>query len=428
MEADEASLASFFSEFRGALKRGAFNVPQKTRNKWLQFLDPAATADKRTIRSAIKLGEEMLFHSAILGCDEIVVQLLSVGMNKDSASGGATPLFGAAVEGHLGVIRILVEGGADLNSACIGGPAWPRSNEYMLGYTPLLVAARRGHLAAAKILVSAGADLDKADPSGATPIFQASRLGRCELVQILADAGADLSRGTDKGWTPLSIAALNGHLGVMRVLVAAGADLNEAVHASPVERLRPEVCGSAPLLVAANKGHEDIVRFLIEAGADVEVRHLESGVTPMLAAAGNNRLGVVRLLLEAGADIDSKGDDGYTALFFAALRGQTRMVRYLVERGAALDGPVYETAGRMPLIAASVSGYVEIIKCLVEAGANPSAISSTGATPLGLSFLCHCSEAIDYLLEHGAEDPQCKVIESPRFQIQLGLCCQVFNC
>eukprot|EP00740_Mantoniella_antarctica_P021007 CAMPEP_0198679328 /NCGR_PEP_ID=MMETSP1468-20131203/2517_1 /TAXON_ID=1461545 /ORGANISM="Mantoniella sp, Strain CCMP1436" /LENGTH=69 /DNA_ID=CAMNT_0044417869 /DNA_START=14 /DNA_END=220 /DNA_ORIENTATION=+ len=68
-----------------------------------------------------------------------------------AADNGVTPLQMATQNGHLTVVKVLLEAGADANKAL---------ND---GFTPLQVAAQCGHPAVVKVLLEAGADANKAD-------------------------------------------------------------------------------------------------------------------------------------------------------------------------------------------------------------------------------------------------------------------------
>ena len=72
----------------------------------------------------------------------------------------------AAFKGHLAVVRVLVEAGADKNAA--------KQN----GATALMIAAFKGHLDVARVLVEAGADKNAAKQDGATALMSATQNGK----------------------------------------------------------------------------------------------------------------------------------------------------------------------------------------------------------------------------------------------------------
>ena len=64
-----------------------------------------------------------------------------------------------------------------------------------------------GHLDVVRHLVEVGADKDQAQNQGATPLFIAAENGHLDVVRHLVDVGADKDKARDDGATPLFIAA-----------------------------------------------------------------------------------------------------------------------------------------------------------------------------------------------------------------------------
>ena len=124
------------------------------------------------------------------------------------------PMFSAAEQGHLEVVRLLLEAGADKNAA----------KQY--GTTALMLAAHNGHLEVVRVLLEAGADKNAARQDEATALMIAAQDGHLEVVQVLLEAEADMNARQD-GTTALMLAAVCGHLEVVRVLLEAGADKDE---------------------------------------------------------------------------------------------------------------------------------------------------------------------------------------------------------
>eukprot|EP00438_Fugacium_kawagutii_P033967 Skav229532 [mRNA] locus=scaffold451:213104:226195:+ [translate_table: standard] len=126
-------------------------------------------------------------------------------------------LLAVPMPGHLEVVRILIEAGADKNQAADNGAL------------PLNIASHQGHLEVVRFLVEAGADKNQASTSklGASSLYVASRQGHMEVVRFLIEAGADKNQAANTGATPLCVASDQGHLEVRRLLIEAGANKNQ---------------------------------------------------------------------------------------------------------------------------------------------------------------------------------------------------------
>ena len=211
------------------------------------------------------------------------------------------------------------------------------------GVTPLYIAAGNGHLDIVRHLVELGADKDQAQQSAAqTPLYHFSfrkavlmPSGICwalELTKIkqrlaTAESLLDLCQHQlppNDGIVPFSFS--NGHFDVGRHLVALDADKDQA-----------ENSGETPLHIAAQNGKLEVVRHLVEVVADKDQAHNE-GATPLYIAAQTGHLDVVRYLVEVGADKDQALNQRRIAIVsFQLQNGHFDVVRYLLEVGANKD-------------------------------------------------------------------------------------------
>ena len=82
----------------------------------------------------------------------------------------------------------------------------------------LLLAAKEGHLEVVRLLLEAGADKDAADTDSWTALSTAADNGHLEVVRLLLEAGADKDAAEDTdSWTALHIASFRGNLEVVRL-------------------------------------------------------------------------------------------------------------------------------------------------------------------------------------------------------------------
>jgi ankyrin repeat protein len=135
---------------------------------------------------------------------ECLVKELGANVNNASREGaGATPLYIAAQEGHLDVVRCLVlELHADVNQA---------DQE---GATPLYSAAYRGNLAMVQVLVKElDADINQAKLNGGTPLMTATAEKHASIVRWLVKAGADTQATAAADGTDFTAARVSKHVG-----------------------------------------------------------------------------------------------------------------------------------------------------------------------------------------------------------------------
>lgn len=339
--------------------------------------DAFTLLDSESVAAESDLGRAVELHVGARNGDfKAVQQLVMAGVSPDSAPDGIPPLAEAALGGHLEVMRILVEAGANVDSTCSQQPECNSTSSVLKGDTPLLAAVGQGRLEAVQLLVAAGADVDKAGLSGCTPIYRAAMGGHAEIIRVLLGAGAEVNLGTKSGLSPLGIAVIHERLAAVQALVEGGADPAANI-VSPGSR-KGAYTGETPLTVAADGGGLDLVRFIMDAARDV---------TP----------GVM------------------TSAFHGAISsGSLEVTKFLLERGAALGG--LDQSGLSPISAAAKYGRVEVIQFLIEAGANPSTVSATGKTPLSEAACNGQVEAVEFLLLKGARDPKLSV-RSPTVSI-----------
>ena len=88
----------------------------------------------------------------------------------------------------------------------------------------LLIASNQGHLDVVRLLLEAGSDKNLADDHGATALIVASNQGHIDVVRLLLEAGADKNLANNGGRTALTLASASAHDDIAQLLLEAGAD------------------------------------------------------------------------------------------------------------------------------------------------------------------------------------------------------------
>ena len=180
------------------------------------LVDAGAKVDKMRDRD----GVTPLMAAANQGHRKVVQLLVDAGATVDKADrDGRTALF-FGLDDHMEAVQLLLDRGADLDRAvnCCQG----------LGATRLHWASKVGLLGMVRSLLDAGADVNRQDFSGETPLHWAARGGNdCSAVaELLLASGAEVDKGSSILTFPLTNAAAMGNPKVCSVLLRAGADIN----------------------------------------------------------------------------------------------------------------------------------------------------------------------------------------------------------
>jgi uncharacterized protein len=147
--------------------------------------------------------------------------------------------------------------------------------------------------------------------------------------------------------------------------------------------------------VAVDRSSE--VAALLARGMDPNT--VDPNGEPMLVVAA--RAGfepTVDALLRAGAKVDARNGFGDTAIMVASLGGHLVLVKKLYARGAQIN-----PAGWTPLAYAATNGKTDVVRYLIEIGANPNAVSANGTSALMMAVRGGHVETVDLLLAKGAD-------------------------
>jgi len=302
--------------------------------------------------------------------------------------GCGAPLKNAAVGGHIEIVRLLLDHGAD--------PNLPEEGIAPNGHA-LYSAVYNGHYEIAKLLLDRGAYPNPEVESSADAVFIAIMNGDLRMIDLLAAYGAVWNIPVTKGCAfnyedmaarlPLRSAPVLAHYGDVQTAAALFV-------ADPALAADPEA-----LKEAAGNGHEEFVRLILRYQPELAKRVtvskprglarllFEHGmdpnrpnwlrITPLHHFAESGDLEGAAIFIEHGADLNARDEEFCsTPLAWAARCGQTRMVEFLLRRGAqpSLPDDLPDLAWATPLAWATRRGHQAIVRLLTE-------YEQTGALP-----------------------------------------------
>ncbi|XP_073031958.1 E3 ubiquitin-protein ligase XBAT33-like [Primulina eburnea] len=196
--------------------------------------------------------------------------------------------------------------------------------------SPLHFAAAKGHIEIVALLLENGADVNTRNYCGQTALMQACRYGHWEVVQTLILFRCNVTRADYlSGRTALHFAAVNGHLRCIRLVVA------DFVPSVPFEALNFQTNGDGS--GCATDKTNALSKFVNKAA--------DGGITALHMAALNGYFDCVQLLLglhanvsavtfHYGTSMDLIGA-GSTPLHYAACGGNLKCCQILLARGAS---------------------------------------------------------------------------------------------
>lgn len=394
--------------------------------KKLQMITPEKAVAKTSrghsrITQAIKNGDVVLTQA-----------LLDMGVDLDEGT-IKEGVRNAILSGHLDVLRLLHQRGANLKDMMIGNKnlalfavrleiipllrflkqevgvdfdqvseEFDKAGVYNR-LTPAEWAAKNGKIEILDALHVIGVDLNTQDAWFKTPAYYAVEYGQVEAIRFMHAHGVDLTwqyRGRSLIW----LAIVNDDIPMAECLATLGADLNQV-----------DQEGRTLAMLAAGRGNVGILSMLKEMGVNIHLQN-GKGVTPIHVAAEKGQVDVINYLVSQGVDLNQPDGEGYTPAMYAVRGGHADVITALKDAGITIEQLAEQHNGVSLALLAVGYAYPNIITSLKEAGLTAEQLNPFStfpdptnegvliqATPVMLAGRIGSIEALNAFTEAGVE-------------------------
>ena len=382
---------------------GTLSLPDAPNIDWLRKQAKRRLDELRKANPAAKLAEAQFDLAKQYGFSSW--RALKLHVDSTTIDG---QLFDAAKSGDVGRLSVLLDKYPERLEA--------RNNPYE--HTLLHVAAFAGHLPIVEVLLERGLDVNAREKGDNTyAMHWAAAAGHLNVVRRLADAGGDVvGHGDDHeleviGWATCWEGTDQRHAAIAEFLVSRGArhHIFSAIAQNLADEVR-RIVAADPSALTRRQSHNEDFRL------------------PLHFAVRQNRPEMVALLLELGADPLATDGTGYPAAAYATSPSVDRSVMEMIRSRGSMDlftalalkewgiagdllrkdlgvvEPGGTSAGVLPLMAKR--GDLAAVKWLLDNGVNPNALWAhwdADVTPLHLAVMEDHLEVVRTLLEAGAD-------------------------
>lgn len=289
------------------------------------------------------------------------------------------------------------------------------------GSTALIYVSELGNFQIAKLLIENNANVNEKDNNGNTALMKvAPRIGENDLMlaEKLLEGGANINEKNQFGLTALMIASGSGNVELVKKLLEKRVELNFK-----------GVEGNTALMMAIRNNNFDIAKMIIENKADLNLQN-DRGETALMIAVKRGNKEIIKMLIENGANLDLQNEDKETALMIATEYGEKEIAKLLMEKGADVNlqnvsgetAEILEEKYRIMneekymksleiigksekdlIVNAIENGNEEMLKALIEKGANVNFQDEDGNTALMLAIEREDEKTAKLLIENGAD-------------------------
>ena len=303
------------------------------------------------------------------------VEQFEAAVEQHGARYAGWPLLNIAIElGDTSLAQQILEQGPD------PGAIDPEGNR------AIHVAARKGDVDTLGRLLSSGANINAVNNRGQTALYLAVESRSLKCVNLLLTNKADPSIATKPGATPLEVAVRNGqekivqrllktgssYAGVHRVLLLAIQEGSDDLASSLIKRdsklAALDEKGRSALWHSADRGLEKTTALLVDfKKINVNQRDIQ-GHSALAQAVIKGHTKIVSMLVERGADLTTRTEEGNTLLMLSVLSKETAIAEVLLMK--AVDVNAQNKLGDTALMLAAARGQMRMVEKLIEAGAD----------------------------------------------------------
>ena len=292
-----------------------------------------------------------------------------------------TPLLWASLSSSGEFIETLIDLGANVNAQ--------RSDDKV---TPLILSADCNNFLAVNLLLDHGADANIASADGNSPMHRAVSNGFFDIAKRLVEKGSDVNLQNKEGITPLFLGVKNKHEQLIKLLIENEADVSIGYKENSTERfylVHVKEKGRAAwhyvlvkkhllglFLKRVKGGRVNVAEFgdILQSGwgkdppkgttnkilkkYDFQFKKIPGVTLLHIASEQINESEIIDLLVKSGANVNARDAEGFTPLHMAAIHGNLKIVKKLVDLEA--DVNIITTDGKNAAELAHLNEELEI--------------------------------------------------------------------
>ena len=235
-------------------------------------------------------------------------------------------------------------------------------------------AIRSNDISKVKKLIQTKVNLEEVE-AGITPLSLSVKENKNEITKLLLEANANPNLRDEKFITPLMLAVCNQNSEIVKLLIKNNADINANTQHETM------------LVKATRCSNAEIVQILLDSGIDYEKRIRTKLISPrpVVEALKVKKFDIADVLLNFNFDINEGSYNGnLSPLCFFSQNGETEAVSYLIKKKANLNH--LAQLNYTPLMFAATENRIEVVKLLIDAGADVNIVSKDDNESTALSL------------------------------------------